>query len=122
MVGGYLGSFGGVGGHFWGGLGGIWGRFGENGGHVGDVWVIWGFLGVIWREFGVILGGFGVIGGAILALTPPPFPIEAELGAGLRRRGAGLNRALRLRLLAEAANREGKRLRAALPVPPPLPG
>lgn len=48
--------------------------------------------------------------------------LEAELGAGLRRRGAGLNRALRLRLLAEAANREGKRLRAALPVPPPLPG
>lgn len=48
--------------------------------------------------------------------------LEAELGAGLQRRGAGLNRAHRLLLLAEAADSQRKQLKAALPVPPPLPG
>ncbi|XP_032297668.1 uncharacterized protein LOC107307361 isoform X5 [Coturnix japonica] len=48
--------------------------------------------------------------------------LEAELEAGLQRRGAGLNRAHRLLLLAEAADSQRKQLKAALPVPPPLPG
>lgn len=46
---------------------------------------------------------------------------EEELGAGLRRRGAGLSGALRLRLLGEAAAAEGRSLRAALPATPPQP-
>lgn len=104
---------------FWGGLdltGEFWGVLGNSG----------IFLG---RNIGILVLfnpgrcelGRGPFKRSDHAPFPPPPPAEEELGAGLRRRGAGLSGALRLRLLGEAAAAEGRSLRAALPATPPQP-